>query len=69
MMRDLPAFDDLIASGDLAPVRHWLTNHVHQHGRMKRPADIMADATGEGTNPEPLLAHLSHKYQSLYRWS
>lgn len=69
MVRDLPAFDDLIASGDLAPVRHWLTEHVHQHGRMKRPADIIEAATGEGTNPEPLLAHLSHKYQSLYRWS
>ncbi|MFB5663106.1 carboxypeptidase M32 [Alteribacillus sp. HJP-4] len=66
MNKDLPNFDELCGSGELSPIREWLTNKVHQHGRKKQPVEIIQDAAGEGTNPEPLIQYLTDKYRSLY---
>ncbi|RSL33298.1 carboxypeptidase M32 [Salibacterium salarium] len=66
--KDLPQFDMHCENGDLDPIRQWLTNNVHQYGRMKSPAEIIKDATGENINPEPLLTYLEEKYKPLYRF-
>ncbi|WP_018922379.1 carboxypeptidase M32 [Salsuginibacillus kocurii] len=68
MVKDLPQFDDYVQAGNLAPIKEWLTKHIHQHGSMKKPVDILQDVTGEGTNPKPLLAYLSSKYKELYQF-
>ncbi len=35
MLDDLPEFDQLIERGDFEPIKQWLTEKVHQHGRRK----------------------------------
>nr|WP_091271141.1 carboxypeptidase M32 [Alteribacillus persepolensis] len=67
MLRDVPAFDKLCQNGDLAPIRTWLRDNVHQYGRMKNPEDILKDATGESINPTYLLTYLQTKYTNLYK--
>ncbi|GEL07902.1 carboxypeptidase M32 [Salisediminibacterium halotolerans] len=66
MAKELPHFDELLAKGQLAPVKDWLTKTIHQHGKSKDPAELMTAAAGETMNPEPLLNYLTDKYRSVY---
>ena len=66
MMKDLPNFDALLEEGNVAPILGWLTNNVHHHGAMKKPLEILEDATGEGLNADYLADYLEKKYTSLY---
>ncbi|WP_342512177.1 carboxypeptidase M32 [Sporosarcina sp. FSL K6-1522] len=67
MLKDLPHFDELCEKGQFGPIREWLTEHVHQHGKMKKPLDIIQDTTGEGLNAQYLADYLSEKYTKLYQ--
>ncbi|MTD30023.1 carboxypeptidase M32 [Planomicrobium sp. YIM 101495] len=66
MKKDLPDFDELLAAGNVAPIREWLTDNVHRHGAMKKPLEIMQDATGEGLNANHLADYLEDKYSRIY---
>ncbi|GER67878.1 carboxypeptidase M32 [Weizmannia acidilactici] len=67
MLKDLPDFDGLVAKGDLQPIREWLTEHVHRFGKMKKPAEILRDATGEELNAQYLIDYLTEKFTDVYR--
>lgn len=58
--------DEALAGGDCAPVRDWLAEHVHRHGRVLDPPDLLRAATGGELDPAPLLAYLRDKYGELY---
>jgi carboxypeptidase Taq len=64
---ELPALDDQLAAGDYAPLREWLREHVHRHGRSLTPSELLHRATGAELDPQPLLDHLDAKYRALYR--
>jgi carboxypeptidase Taq len=67
MLKSLPDFDKLVESGNLEPIRKWLSAHVHRFGKLKKPADILRDATGEALNPKYLIDYLTEKYTDVYR--
>ena len=69
MIKDLPDFDDLLATGDLHPIKSWLTENVHQYGKMKKPLEIIKEVTGEGLNATYLIKYLEDKYRNAYRLS
>ncbi len=69
MLKDLPEYDALLEEGNVEPIRQWLTDNVHQHGAMKKPLEILQDATGEGLNADYLADYLEKKYTSLYNLS
>ena len=58
--------EDALAEGDCAPVRDWLREHVHRHGRVLDPPELLRAATGSELDPAPLLAYLREKYGALY---
>ncbi len=58
--------DDALAAGDCAPVRDWLRDNVHVHGRVLDPPELLERATGRALDPAPLLAYLRAKYGALY---
>jgi carboxypeptidase Taq len=64
---DVPALDDQLAAGDHAPLRGWLREHVHRHGRAFTPSELLHRAIGAELDPQPLLDHLDAKYRALYR--
>ncbi len=64
--RDLPALDEQLAAGDHGPLREWLREHVHRHGRALEPVELLRRATGEQLDPQPLLDQLTSKYRRLY---
>ena len=58
--------EDALAAGDCAPVRDWLREHVHRHGRTMDPPELLRAATGSDLDPAPLLRYLREKYGALY---
>jgi carboxypeptidase Taq len=55
---DLPELDQRIAEGELAPLREWLREHVHRHGRIFEPRELLRRVTGEELQVEPLVDYL-----------
>jgi carboxypeptidase Taq len=62
----LPGLEDQIARGDLGPLREWLREHVHRHGRKLDSAEIVQRATGRPIEIGPYVRYLAAKYGEIY---
>lgn len=67
MDHDLPNFSELLEQREVAPIKDWLTKHIHQYGKMKKPLEILQDVTGEGLNAAYLVHYLQNKYKEIYQ--
>lgn len=50
------------AAGEFRPLREWLRENVHRHGRRYRAPILVERATGGPPNPAPMIASLRHRY-------
>ncbi|MDQ3332389.1 MAG: carboxypeptidase M32 [Planctomycetota bacterium] len=64
---DLGDLDAMFRAGEFEPLKSWLVENVHQHGRRYRPTELIERVTGAAPSPAPLVAHLRTKYGELYR--
>ncbi len=55
-----------VARGDLSPVTGWLREHVHRHGRLLKPAEILRSAVGGPFDPSCYTDYLTKKYTEIY---
>jgi len=69
MLKDIPNFDELLAEGDITPIKQWLSEHIHQYGKLKKPLELLHDITGEGLNVQYLIDYLKEKYSDIYKLS
>ncbi|RLQ95150.1 carboxypeptidase M32 [Falsibacillus albus] len=67
MLEEIPNYDELLEKGDLEPIKAWMTKNVHRFGKMKKPLNILQDATGEGLNANHLIEYLKEKYKEVYK--
>ncbi len=67
MAQDIPNQDELMAEGNITPIRAWLVENVHQYGKKYLPAELIQRVTGGPINTGPYLAYLQSKYQALYQ--
>ncbi|WP_077326610.1 carboxypeptidase M32 [Virgibacillus siamensis] len=58
--------DNLVRNGKYENIRNWLSKHIHQYGKTKKPLDIIEDVTKEKLNPDHLLNYLKTKYSTIY---
>jgi len=58
---DLPGLDEQLERGEFAPLRTWLGEHVHAHGRKLPPRELLARATGQELAVAPFLRYLREK--------
>ncbi|MBE2316366.1 carboxypeptidase M32 [Solirubrobacter sp. CPCC 204708] len=58
---ELPDVDDAIAAGDFGPLREWLRDNIHRHGRKFDSRELLRRATGEDLQVEPFLVYLEDK--------
>ncbi|WP_316569843.1 carboxypeptidase M32 [Neobacillus sp. YIM B06451] len=63
---EMPDFESMLEKGDFLPIKEWFTKHVHTFGKVKKPLEILHDATGEGLNPDYLIKYLYEKYSGVY---
>ena len=55
-----------LSAGDYAPLRVWLGDNIHQHGRRFTRNELLVRSTGRTLDPAPYLAYLTEKYTGLY---
>jgi carboxypeptidase Taq len=55
---DLPGLDEQLEAGEFAPLREWLREHIHRHGRLFEPRELLHRVTGEDLQVEPLVDYL-----------
>ncbi|MBO8163221.1 MAG: carboxypeptidase M32 [Brevibacillus sp.] len=67
MRKQIGNYDELIATGEFAPIRSWLKENIHQYGKMKKPNELLADVTGETMNANYLIDYLESKYKAIYQ--
>jgi carboxypeptidase Taq len=61
---EIPDLDERFAAGDFVPLREWLGEHVHRHGRRLMPADLLERTVGGPLDPGPYLAYLEAKLRA-----
>lgn len=66
LRRDLPGMDDLMARGELIPIREWLRDKIHHHGRRYEPGELCERVTGRPLSEEPALSYLEAKFGEVY---
>ena len=60
--RALPDLDEQIGRGEFGPLREWLRENLHRHGRKFTPAQTLELAVGGPIDVGPYLAYLQGKF-------
>ncbi len=60
---DLDDVGDQIARGDFVPLREWLREKVHHHGRKLYPRELLRRVTGEELRVDPFVTYLRAKLE------
>jgi carboxypeptidase Taq len=55
-----------LSSADYLPLREWMTEHIHRHGRRYSRDQLLEMATGQGLDPSFYIEHLTQKYSDIY---
>ena len=63
---ELGDLNAMFAAGDFAPLRRWLNENIHAHGKRYRSADLVEHVTGKPLSADPLMRHLEGKLRPLY---
>lgn len=66
---DVADLDARIEAGDFAPLREWLRDRVHRHGRKFTPQELLRRVAGSDLDPKPLLRYLGAKLGEIYALS
>ena len=69
LRNEKPNLDKEIESGNLATIREWLNQKIHQKGRLLSAPDLVKEVTGENLNPTVFLNYIKNKYRAIYRLS
>lgn len=65
---DIKDFDEKIATGEFAPIKAWLKDKIHRHGRRYASLDaLLEDQVGEKLNPKYFIDYLTKKYSDIYQ--
>jgi carboxypeptidase Taq len=62
---DLGDLDEQFERGEFGPLREWLGEHLHAHGRKFTPQETLRRATGKTIDAKPYLAYLNRKYGAV----
>lgn len=64
--KDIPDVWSKVENGKLHEIKAWLSQHIHQYGKAKKPSELVLDITGEPLNPAYLAQYLEEKYTEIY---
>lgn len=63
---DLGDVDAMFAKGDFAPLKGWLVENIHCHGRRYRAGELVERVTGKPLGSEALMSYMNAKFGALY---
>ncbi|MCF7903384.1 MAG: carboxypeptidase M32, partial [Candidatus Marinimicrobia bacterium] len=64
--QEIQDLDGKMAKGELLPLRDWLREKIHRHGRSKTADELVKDITGQELSAKPFLDYLEMKYRGIY---
>jgi carboxypeptidase Taq len=64
--KQIPELDKHIEMGELHVITAWLKDNIHQYGKLKSPAELIQDVTGEPLNPKYFIQYLHNKFNDVY---
>lgn len=64
--RELGNLDEMFAKGQFKPLKAWLNEKIHRHGKRYPAARLVEVVTGKPLSSEPLVRHLRTKFSGLY---
>ncbi|MEH7428431.1 carboxypeptidase M32 [Priestia megaterium] len=67
VIKDNPDFDEIISSQNLSLIADWQKQHIHQHGKLKTPREILTNLSIGRIDAQPLINYLKKKYEGLYK--
>jgi carboxypeptidase Taq len=66
LQNELGDTDELMRSGDFAPILSWLTEKVYRHGKRFTPSELVQNITGRTMESADWLEYATRKYRALY---
>lgn len=60
------SIDELLKEDKMGQITEWLEHHIHQHGGMKKPIEIIQDTCGTGLDAKPIIKYYTEKYTAIY---
>jgi carboxypeptidase Taq len=64
--KDIPTIPTQISKGKMLPLREWLRDNIHAHGKRYRADELCRKITGKPLESGPLLRHLRGKAEAVY---
>ncbi|MCR4315943.1 MAG: carboxypeptidase M32 [Planctomycetes bacterium] len=64
--KDLPGLKDEFRKGNFTPLREWLREKIHSHGKRYTAHELVQRVTGKPLSDKAMLSHLRETYGSLY---
>jgi carboxypeptidase Taq len=64
--KELPDLSGEVSKGELAPLREWLREKIHIHGKQFTASGLVKEVTGEELNPNYYTQYLQEKFSSIY---
>lgn len=58
-----------IALGNFKPIKQWLNEKIHCHGKLYSPQELIKNVTGAHLNPDYFITYLKTKYSEIYQLS
>ena len=62
-----PSFNAELKQLNFSSLHSFLQKELYDHGRLKKPLEIMNQITGKGLDPEPYMRYLTEKFSQLYK--
>ena len=66
IQQELPDLDERIAAGDIHVLIDWIKTHVHQHGAVYQPDELMTQITGAPLDSSHFVRYVESKYSDIY---
>lgn len=63
--KDIPDWETKLAQGELAFIKTWLNQAVHQHGRRYTSKELLQKVTGKPFSSDAYVNYLTQKYTKL----
>ncbi len=64
---DIPNLSSLIERGEFGPLKSWLNQKIHAHGRRFLASELCQDITGKPLSADPFMRYLEGKLRAVYR--
>lgn len=65
---DIPGLRGLMAKGELLPLRDWLRENIHRHGKIYRADELCRRVTGAPLDVKVFFSYLEDKLGKVYGW-